>query len=118
VGAVPWDSRDPLGEAPHGLLREGKARVVCTADDVLGLMGAGDNTRSESRRRSAAPLPPLEPHEAALYRALRERPRAMDELAQISGLTAAQLGIALVALELHGLARRDPGGLARRVRRS
>jgi len=117
VGAMPWDSRDPLGAAPHGLLREGKAMLVCSAEDVLGLMGRNADARSAPRRSAAAPLPPLEPHEAALYQALRERPRPMDELARISHLTAAELGSALVALELHGLATRDPGGLARRTRR-
>ncbi|HXF58706.1 MAG TPA: DNA-processing protein DprA [Candidatus Saccharimonadales bacterium] len=126
VGAVPWDSRDPLGEAPHRLIREGKARLVCTAEDILDLIASRGEVRSTprevmSRRSRAIPklLGHLAPHERALYRALRERPRPMDELAQISGLTAAQLGIALVALELHGLATRDPGGSARRrVRRS
>jgi len=115
VGAVPWDSRDPLGEAPHGLLREGKATLVCSADDVRRLMGLGDNARSAPR--GPVPLPSLEPHEAALYRALRNRPRPMDELALVSGLTAAELGVALLSLELQGIARRDPGGLARRLRR-
>jgi len=126
VGAVPWDSRDPLGEAPHGLLRSGTARLVCTVSDVLRLI------RPEEDARSARPYAPrsvtsrvhpelletLQPHERALYRALRDRPRPMDELAGVSGLTAAQLGVALLSLELQGLARRDPGGLARRLRRS
>jgi DNA processing protein len=120
VGAVPWDSRDPLGEAPHGLLRSGTARLVCTAVDVLRLIHPGEGVAPRSAQARAIPELPgdLQPHERALYRALRERPRPMDELAGVSGLTAAELGVALLALELAGLARRDPGGLARRVRRS
>jgi predicted Rossmann fold nucleotide-binding protein DprA/Smf involved in DNA uptake len=41
----------------------------------------------------------------------------MDQLTTRSGLTASQLGIALVALELNGLAVRVPGGSAKRARR-
>jgi DNA processing protein len=120
VGAVPWDSRDPLAEAPHGLLRSGTASLVCTAVDVLRLIHPGEGVAPRSAQARAIPelLGDLQPHERALYRALRERPRPMDELAGVSGLTAAELGVALLALELAGLARRDPGGLARRVRRS
>jgi len=99
---------------------------VCTVSDVLRLIHPEEDARSARRHapRSAPArahpefLLTLPPHERALYRALRERPRPMDELAEVSGLTAAQLGVALLSLELQGLARRDPGGLARRVRRS
>jgi len=122
VGAVPWDSRDPLGEAPHGLLRSGTARLVCTASDVLKLIHPEEDARGAPRSTGSRARPELletlQPHERALYRALRERPRPMDELAGVSGLSAAQLGVALLSLELQGLARRDPGGLARRARRS
>ncbi|HYQ88937.1 MAG TPA: DNA-processing protein DprA [Candidatus Binatia bacterium] len=119
VGAVPWDSRDPLGEAPHGLIRSGAASLVCSASDVLRLIHPGEGVarRSAPPRANPVLLEDLQPQERALYRALRERPRPMDELAGIAGLTAAELGVALLSLELQGLARRDPGGLARRVRR-
>ncbi|HMI30275.1 MAG TPA: DNA-processing protein DprA [Candidatus Limnocylindrales bacterium] len=124
VGAVPWDSRDPLGEAPHALIRAGIAKLVCNADDVLKLLIG---------RSAAAPLSPtaagpsrvapdvceeLSPIEAALYRALRERPLSLDHLAAAASLTASELSVALLALELNGFARRMPGGLARRTRRA
>ena len=64
------------------------------------------------------PIEKLPPHERALYRALRERPLSLDRLSELAGLTATELGVALVALELGGLARREPGGHARRARRS
>jgi DNA processing protein len=138
VGAVPWDSRDPLGEAPHALIRSGAATLVRNADDVLELItdivgDAQGAPRGGSRRSAAAPLSPtaagrlraapdlcegLTPSEVALYRALRERPRSLDHLAAAAQLTAPQLAVALLQLELSGLARRAPGGLARKTRRS
>lgn len=119
VGAIPWDSREPLGEAPHGLIRSGAATLVRNADDVMELLGAGGATRPAARRMSrVAPinLEDLPPHEAALHRALRERPLPLDHLADAARLSPSELAVALLALELAGLARRMPGGLARRTR--
>jgi DNA processing protein len=137
VGAVPWDSREPLGEAPHALIRSGAATLVRNADDVLELIEVGGDARtprSGGRERSGsgatgpaarsvsrvAPyaIEALGPADLALYRVLREHPRSLDDLANAAQLTAAQLAVALLQLELNGLARRMPGGLARRTRRA
>ncbi len=61
--------------------------------------------------------PTLTGAEARLYRALRERALPLDHLAQAASLTVPELGAALLSLELQGLARRAPGGLARKIRR-
>ena len=141
VGAMPWDSREPLGEAPHALIRSGTAKLVRDAKDVLELLAAGGvpvggdsarTSRSGGRERSGsgatgpaarsvARVVPirielLPPHEAALYRALRERARPLDDLALAASLSASELSVALLALELAGLACRVPGGLARKTR--
>ena len=128
VGAMPWDPRDPLGEAPHGLIRAGKATLVRNAEDVVELAGRAWNgarhdgaVSGSGRGVSRAALVDAEtlpPHEAALYRALRERPLSLDHLAAAAELSAAELTVALLALELNGLAQRAPGGLARRTRRA
>jgi len=145
VGAIPWDCREPLGEAPHALIRSGAGMLVRSADDVMELLAgdAGDASaapnsvgdaqapRSGGRERSgsgatgpaarsALRVTPEElgAAELALYRALRERPRSLDHLAAAAQLSAAELSVALLALELGGLARRAPGGLAQKIRRS
>ena len=121
VGAIPWDSREPFGEAPHGLIRSGEATLVRNADDVLDLLGRGRESKAVARslpHTVPVNLDDLAPAEAALYRALRERALPLDRLAAAAGLSASQLSVALVALELNGLARRDVGGLARRTRRA
>ena len=123
VGAIPWDSRDPLAEAPHHLIHDSFATLVRGAEDVMDLIRPGaSRERSAPRALRPAVTPDrierLPPHERALYRALRERPLALDQLSELAGLTATELGVALVALELSGLARREPGGQARRARPS
>jgi len=117
VGAVPWDSRDALGEAPHDLIRSGRATLVCAADDVLELLGA-DRKEPAERRPVAPPVDraSLSPHERRLYEALRDRPQSLDRLTILTELGASHLGVALVSLELRGLAVRMPGGSAKRAR--
>ena len=116
VAAMPWDSREPLGDAPHELIRSGKATLVRNADDVMELLGGESGARAAPR---AVPgiIEGLTSHEAALYRALRERPLPLDRLAAAASLSASELSVALLTLELRGLARRAPGGLARRTSR-
>jgi DNA processing protein len=122
VAAVPWDSREPLGQAPHELIRDGVATLVRGVDDVLDLIpgfkeGAQTAPRAADPRAAPVLLAGLAPAEAALYRALRERPLPLDHLAEVASLTASELAVALLTLELSDLARRTPGGLVRKTRR-
>ena len=122
LAALPWDSRDPLGEAPHELIRAGRATLVRSAHEVLELIGI-DGTREsgvslgngEDKRDLIHQN--LAPHEAALFKALRERPLPLEQLAASAQLTASEVSIALISLELRSLARRVPGGLAQRTSR-
>jgi DNA processing protein len=119
VGAVPWDCRDPLGEAPHALIRAGEATLVRHVQDVLDLLGRG--ARAATSERELVPEEPgargadLPRMESRLLAALRRRPLPLDVVAAAAGLSAAEAGAALVSLELLGLAWSEPGGLVRRV---
>ncbi|HYR51800.1 MAG TPA: DNA-processing protein DprA [Candidatus Dormibacteraeota bacterium] len=117
VAALPWDSRDPLGEAPHELIRSGRATLVRNAADVLELIGIGDTAPRRVAPTHSLPLH-LAPHEDALLRALRERPLPLDQLAASAQLTASEVSVALIGLELRNLARRLPGGVAQRTARA
>jgi DNA processing protein len=131
VGAVPWDCRDPLGEAPHALIRAGRATLVRHAGDILDLLhpptraargGAGaredgDPLRPAPEEADLGADARLDPAEAALLAALRRHPQPLDHAAARAGLPAATAAAALVTLELRGLAESGPGGLVRRARR-
>ena len=125
VGAVPWDSRDPLGEAPHGLIRSGEAVLVRHAGDVLELLGSagraihaavGPREGAQIAPAALGEIPPPGSDEARLLAALRRQPAPLDAAAVRAGLAAAAAAAALVTLELRGLAETAPGGLARRTR--
>ena len=119
VGAVPWDPRERLAEAPLALLRAQGAVLVRNADDVMEMLGvrrsapvaaapAAESDASHPLARGA--------HETLLYEALRNLPQPLESAARRAGLGIAEAGAALVTLELLGRARREPGGTVRRVR--
>lgn len=130
VGAVPWDPREPMAEAPLALLHAGRASVIRHAADVLGLLPG--NTRSPltgDERPTVTPrgaipsdgpvqAPSTAPgdEEAAMLGALRRRAEPLEVAARRAGLSIAAAGAALVSLELRGRAERVAGGAVRRVR--
>ena len=121
VGAVPWAPWDPLGEAPHALIRDRAAVLVRHAADVLALAGESPSpalTRataarfaakrrdgSDARRPGAPPAA-----EERVLAGLTRYPEPVDLVASRVALTAAETSAALLALELLGLCRREPGG--------
>lgn len=135
VGAIPWDPREPLAEAPLSLLWNGTASVVRHADDVLELIerAAGGACAPPSRDtvRTSRPVRrpkgfefrsnreldlPLSGAEARLYGALRRHAEPLEDAAARCGLSLPVAGAALVVLELAGRAERVAGGLVRRRR--
>jgi DNA processing protein len=89
------------------LLRDGAA-VIAEAADVLRRLGLSAAGRALETARPA-PLWP-EPQQRVLD-CLEPLPMALDDVIGRSGLDAAQVRAALVALELAGAVRRHPGPL-------
>jgi DNA processing protein len=131
VGAVPWDPREPLGEVPLRLVREGAATLVRDARDIAdlvpaGRLGVGGGDRFHARLFASAsegpdvadgPIPPrFSDREGRLLAALRYRAEPLENVASRSGLSIAEAGAALLTLEIHARAERAPGGLVRRRR--
>jgi DNA processing protein len=113
VLAVPGNVLSGRNRGGHALLRDG-ARLVETADDILEeLNGVGCCTPSASRRT---------PHSTSGDGLLACLPAGeacdVDELAERSGLTVAQLLPRLFELELQGAVARIGGGRFVRVDRS
>jgi DNA processing protein len=129
VGAVPWAPWDPLGEAPHALIRGRGAVLVRHAADVLALAGGTPSAaltralsvRSRSRERSADRQAIAAPHatrahEERVLAGLTRYAEPVDLVASRAALSASETSAALLALELAGLARREPGGRYRLAR--
>jgi predicted Rossmann fold nucleotide-binding protein DprA/Smf involved in DNA uptake len=120
----PWDGRDPMGAAPTRLScakrrDPGARRALLGAAAPRARVEPAAACRPRLRSFEPATVPgPLSADQERLLGALRDRPATIDDLGARSGLAAGPLAAALSALELLGLARREPGGRARRIRRA
>ena len=106
VFAVPGSIFSPASAGTNALLRDGRAKAVCTAADLFGTLGL--------RTARPAPAPretprPLSENERLVLSCLGAKAQGVEELGVKSGLpTAALLGV-LMKLELAGRVSCLPG---------
>jgi DNA processing protein len=110
VFAVPGSIYSPLSEAPNQMILDGAVPVL-SPWDILEHLGWARRPGESSGK--AAPKPDLSPEEEAIVAPLRNEVLSFEELAQITGLSAAKLNSHLTMLELRGIIDRAPGGLYR-----
>ncbi len=107
VLAVPGSIDRPTSAGPNRLIKEG-AHPVTDSSDILGVLWPLRPTRG-----AAGDAPPfattLAEPERAVWLALGDEPRHIDELAGTLGLTAGELSVILLHLELLGGVESLPG---------
>jgi len=109
VFAVPGRVGSPKSRGCHALIRDGRAKLVETAEDVVTEIrvhlppGVGLPVTAGGARAT------LNPREEKVYARLGPEPAHADELAASTGVPAGQLVADLLALELKGLVRQLPG---------
>ena len=106
VFVVPGSIYSPNSAGTNGLLRDGRARAVCSAADLLGPLGL--------RRQSAAAVTakqpePLSENERKVLSCIGPQPLGIEELCVRSGLPTAVLLGTLMKLELSGRVLCMPG---------
>ncbi|GBE57128.1 hypothetical protein BMS3Abin01_00035 [bacterium BMS3Abin01] len=109
VCAVPGSIFSELSAGPNRLIQEG-AMAVTTAVDLLqalGLEAWGNSVAAE--RTESSPATGLPREEEKVYMVLGGSPRQPDTLAARTGLSSRQVAASLIALEIKGLARHEPG---------
>ena len=110
VFAVPGSIYSPLSSAPNRMILDG-ATPVLSAWDILEYYRWASRPGEDAR--PAARQAPLDPEDEALVTPLREQALSFDELAAITGFSAAKLNSHLTMLELRGIIEKVPGGLFR-----
>jgi DNA processing protein len=100
VFVVPGSVFAASSEGTNGLLRDG-ARIVRDGLDVLEDLGIGAGQRANAVQS----LFPFGEKEQRVYVAVGREPRHIDEIAEEAGLSAGEVGAALLTLELGGLVR-------------
>ena len=106
VFALPGSIFSPSSAGTNALLRDGRAKAVCTAGDLFGTLGL--SAARPAPPPKAAPQP-LSENERLVLSCMSGRTQGIEELGVRSGLpTAALLGV-LMRLELSGRVTCLPG---------
>ncbi|MDE6508194.1 MAG: DNA-processing protein DprA [Alistipes sp.] len=109
VMAVPGRATDRSSAGTNHLIRNRKAQLVLSAEDIIAEMG-WDLGAAPVARKPAPPTPVLTPSEAALLDCFpASDPLSVDRLHQLSGLDPGELAALLLGLELAGALRQLPG---------
>ena len=106
VFAVPGSIYSPNSAGTNGLLRDGRARAVCTAEDLLGPLGLHpDKPAAVTARRPE----PVSDTERKVLACIGPKPVGLEELCVNTGLPTAVLLSTLMKLELSGRVFKQPG---------
>lgn len=109
VLAVPGWPGAEMSAGCNALIRAGAALCETVADVIDEVPHAGWN--------DATMAPARDPATQAVLRAVAHDPADADRLAAATGLAAAEVARALVALEIEGVVAREPGGIFRAIGR-
>lgn len=107
VFAVPGSIFSKNSDGTNRLLRDGRARAVCQAEDLFQTLGLHPNRAAEPAPRKESA--PMDDRERKVLACIGSQPRGIEELSALSGLpTAVLLGV-LMKLELSGRVFCQPG---------
>ena len=109
VMAVPGRATDSMSSGTNRLIRNRKAQLVMTADDIVREL-MWDLGAEPATFRKKPSTPELTPDEAGLLGCFRtDDPLPLETLSELSGLHPGELATLLVGLELAGAVRQLPG---------
>ena len=114
VFAIPGSIHSPQSRGCHQLIRQG-AKLVETAADVLEELGVDSAPGRAGAASAASPATPLGTQEEQVLTAMGTACCTIDQIAERSGLTAADLLAILLPMELAGQVAQLPGGLYQRL---
>ena len=107
--AVPGRATDRMSAGTNHLIRNRKAQLVLTADDIVREL-MWDLGAEPATLRPKPATPQLTPDEAGLLGCFRtDDPLSHETLSELSGLDPGELATLLVGLELAGAVRQLPG---------
>ena len=109
VFAVPGHIDSPRSAGCHDLIRDG-AQLCGEADDVLEEFGQF-SMPAKTESKDSGPMPELTGHEEKIYAILSCEELTVDEIVGQTSLSAAEVTVALLQLELKRLAKQLPGRL-------
>ncbi len=115
VFAIPSAVTERRASGTNRLIKEGKALLTESVDDILGELGP--RIKSLLKDHAAVPFEPpqdLTLFERRLYDVVNEDPVHIDLLAERAGLSASETLVHLLSLEFKGIVRQLPGKMFHR----
>ena len=112
VFAVPGPLDGKKRSGTHLLIKEGRAKLTETVDDILTELAPRIQKHLLSLKPSMQPsthAPDLSLFEQQVYRALGDEPIHIDSLALCAGIPTADTLVQLLSLELKGIVKQIPG---------
>lgn len=107
VFAVPGSIYSPNSAGTNALLRDGRARAACSADDLMGPLGL--HTEAPVQEVTVRQPEPVSDTERRVLACIGPKPVGMEELCVNTGLPTAVLLSTLMKLELSGRIYKQPG---------
>jgi len=106
VFAVPGRITDASSAGTNALIREGMAKAVFSAGDILEEYGVdmGRAERSQKVDESA-----LTPDQSVIFTLLKSGEKSIDELCELTGMEMGRLNSSLTWMELSGIIKQSPG---------
>jgi len=115
VFAIPGRIDVPNHDGPNRLIRDQHAKLVMSLEDILEELHFGDALKPHLRPDPAQPQPRpvgnLSPAERAICSVLGPEAISLDQVCELTGLSAAEAASSLTMLQLKGVVRRVPGNL-------
>lgn len=116
VFATPSPLREGLRSGTNKLIREGKALLVESVDDIIAELAPRlGGVVASDKPRAAPPRPDLTLFERKVFDTLDEAPIHIDEVSRRSGLSPADTLVHLLTLEFKGAVRQMAGKLFMRA---
>jgi len=108
VFAVPGPVTEKRSRGTNSLIRDGRAKLILSVDDILIELGSRLGTGSESTPHKLPPID-LTLFEQSLYDLLSDDPVHIDLLAERADTNTSDALVHLLSLEFKGLVRQLPG---------
>jgi DNA processing protein len=110
--AIPGLLTNPSAYGTNALIRDGHAKLVTCLEDVLDELGeVGQLMIPEQAEGDAVCAPALDPVEKAVYDAIADEQRSLEEILDDTGLSPAQVASTMTKLQIKGLITQQPGNM-------
>lgn len=107
VFAVPGRPDDETSEGCVDLIRQNKARICTSANDIISALNW--DLETASKRQRELPLD-LSEEQQSIWKVLQDAaPLHIDELLRLTGMKNAEIATELLSLEMRGLIQQKPG---------